>query len=303
MVMRRDSSLPPEAVVERPRLVWEPTGGAPVEYEVWAERPITIGRDGSNTVVVDSPFVSKTHAVVRHSAGAYTVEDLKSANGTRVNGAPVLVSILAPGDVLEIGDQRFVFREAAAAGTASGGLGKNAKLMLTAVGTLGVFGVLFALIAPSSAPPAPATSARASGRSGSSTATAAPRRIDTRSAVVKDALDRAQQAGIKPADALFDDANAMLSAGRLREAVQLYGAVVERDAKNEAAARRLRETTAAWSDAIADHAAEAERASDELRLNDAILEWGQVLLLTDADDPAHQAADRGIERARQQLGR
>src|SRR5439155_1268859 len=113
----------------------------------------------------------------------------------------------------------------------------------------------------------------------------------------------ARQAGIKPVEALFDEANAMVSSRRLREAAQLFGAVLERDPTNESAQRRFAEAKTGWAQAIADHAAEADRANDELRLNDAIAEWGQVLLLTDAGDPRHHAAEQGIERARQRLAR
>ena len=299
--MRREMSTLPEVKVERPLLVWEPVNGAPVEYEVWPERPLTIGRDGVNAVVLDSPFVSKAHAVIRYSGGDYTVEDLKSANGTRVNGAPVLVSVLVPGDIVEVGDQRLIFREGkAAAGGGGRGLSKNAKLMLTAVGTLGVFGIVFALVASSGSPPAPRSPSGSAAASKMATPAAVPP-VDTNSSVVREALDRAQQAGVKPVDALFDEANAMLAAGRLREAAQLFGAAVERDPRNESAGLRFADAKTAWARAIGDHAAEAERASDELRLNDAILEWGQVLLLIDANDPRHQLAEQGIDRARRRL--
>jgi hypothetical protein len=108
---------------------------------------------------------------------------------------------------------------------------------------------------------------------------------------------------VKELDALFDEGVIALQSGRLREAAQLFGAVVARDAKHEAAARRLEESKTLWARAIADHASEAERAYDELRLDDAILEWGQVVLLTDESDTRHKAALDGIERARKRLAR
>jgi len=297
----------PETKIERPLLVWHPPGGgAPTEHEVWPERPMTIGRDATNSVVIDSPFVSKTHAIIRYSGGEYTVEDLKSANGTRVNGAPILVSVLSLGDVLEVGDQRFEFIDGQQAGPkAKGGLGKNAKLALVAIGTLGVMGMFMAMIVSSGPKPAASQPAErpAAAKAMAAAQPVAPPAVDTHAAVVTEALDHAQQAGIKPIDALFDDANTMLASGRLREAAELFGAVLERDPKNESAERRFKEARTAWAQAIADHAAEAERAADELRLNDAMLEWGKVLLLTESSDPRHQAAERGITAARTRLSR
>src|SRR5262245_30737855 len=310
--MRRESPIVPEEKAERPLLVWEREGRRRVTFEVWPERPITIGRDQSNTVVIDSAFVSKAHAVIRYVAGQYQVEDLKSANGTRVNGQPIAMSVLVPNDVLEVGDQRFVFREKtmarqageAPAGGAPGGLHKNTKLMLTAIASLGVFGVLFALMAPSSSTPAP------TGNPATATTPAEPPvplgpapTVDPNGPAVTEVLERAKQAGVRPVDALIDEGNIALESGRMREAAQLFAAVLTRDAKNETAARRLEDARNRWARAISDHVAEAERAFNELRMNDAILEWGQVSLLTDESDARHKAALDGIDRARKRMAR
>ncbi len=300
--MRRESPIVPETKIDRPVLVWQPTTGRPIEYEVWPERPLTIGRDGASTVVIDSPFVSKQHAVIRYTVGQYQVEDLKSANGTKVNGAPIAVSLLAPGDVLEVGDQRFVFMEAAVS-KGGAGLGRNAKLALAAGGTLVVLGGLFALILSSSAPPSTGAAAVRPGAPAAAKTPPVVPAVDVNSEAVREVLSRAQQAGIKPVDALLDEGTVALEAGRLREATQLYGAVLRREPGHESAKRRFEDAKAEWAEAIADHAAEADRAFDELRLQDAILEWGKVLLLTDTTDPRHAIAQSGIDRARQRLVR
>jgi FHA domain len=309
--MRRESPIVPEDKAERPMLIWEREGARRVTFEVWPERPITIGREQTSTIVIDSAFVSKSHAIIRYVAGQYQVEDLKSANGTRVNGQPIAMSVLAPGDVLEVGDQRFVFREKTmarpaageAAAAAGGGLHKNTRLMLVAIGSLGIFGVLFAVMAPSS--PAPET-----GGAGSQPTTATPPaptgpvpRVDANGAIVQEVLAHAKQAGVKPGDALFDEGNIFLESGRMREAAQLFAAVLERDSKNEAAARQLVDAKNRWVRAIENHGAEAERAFNELRLNEAILEWEQVAQLTDESDGRHKAALDGIDRARKHMAR
>ncbi|MFI5179614.1 MAG: FHA domain-containing protein [Vicinamibacterales bacterium] len=301
--MTRAAQTSPAADVERALLVSQPVEGAPVEYDVWPERPVTIGRDASNTVVIDSPFVSKSHAVIRYANGAYTVEDLKSANGTRVNGVPIEVAVLTPGDTLEVGDLRFHFREGRPGAAGGQGLSKNTKLALAAIATLGVLGTLFALIiSAGQPPPASGQSTKAASAKTTEAAVEIPP-VDVNSQAVRDVLEHAEQAGIKPAEALFDEANIALGSGRLREAAELYGAVLARDPKNASAQQRFADARSQWAQAIHDHAAEAERAADELRLNDAILEWGKVVLLTDATDPRHRAAQDGIDRARQRLAR
>lgn len=52
---------------------------------------ITIGRGGECDVVLDSPAVSKLHALVRRdpAAGAYTIVDANSTNGTVLDGSYV----------------------------------------------------------------------------------------------------------------------------------------------------------------------------------------------------------------------
>ncbi len=82
-----------------------------------------------------STFVSKRHATVGIEGGQFIVRDLKSANGTRVNGETATLTPLSPGDVIEVGDQTLTFvdrgtpkakkpapREPPAASHASGGM-------------------------------------------------------------------------------------------------------------------------------------------------------------------------------------
>jgi pSer/pThr/pTyr-binding forkhead associated (FHA) protein len=54
--------------------------------------------------------VSATHAEVIVTDTGITVTDLRSATGTKVNGAPIAaLTPLRPGDVIEIGASRFTF--------------------------------------------------------------------------------------------------------------------------------------------------------------------------------------------------
>jgi len=70
---------------------------------------IQIGRDTSNDVVLSSPNVSRFHAQVERVGQRYRVEDLRSSNGTFVNGERIEGSVwLKPDDSIRIGQYRFV---------------------------------------------------------------------------------------------------------------------------------------------------------------------------------------------------
>jgi len=56
---------------------------------VWTDRLLTVGRDPSNTVVVDHARVSGHHAVIELSGGRWCLRDLGSRNGTTVDGRRV----------------------------------------------------------------------------------------------------------------------------------------------------------------------------------------------------------------------
>jgi hypothetical protein len=67
--------------------------------------PVTIGRDLSNTVSLTDEDVSTNHAVIAVVADGLRIRDLRSTNGTFVNGARVTSeSPLADGDLVRIGE-------------------------------------------------------------------------------------------------------------------------------------------------------------------------------------------------------
>lgn len=68
-----------------------------------------IGSLGDNDVVIDSEVVSRYHAEIRSSRKKIEIDDLRSTNGTLVNGVPVESSPLQPGDRIRIGDVEMVF--------------------------------------------------------------------------------------------------------------------------------------------------------------------------------------------------
>jgi ABC-type multidrug transport system ATPase subunit len=70
---------------------------------------LSIGRDPSNDLQLDSPGVSRLHAEVVQEDGRIQLRDLGSRNGTRVDGMPVSSADLTTGSEIGIGPFRLVF--------------------------------------------------------------------------------------------------------------------------------------------------------------------------------------------------
>jgi pSer/pThr/pTyr-binding forkhead associated (FHA) protein len=78
-------------------------------FRLSRRKPLLIGRDADNDIVVTDRSVSGRHAVVRFAEGEWTVSDLESRNGTFVNGQPLLSVIpIHEGDVVQCGAVRFL---------------------------------------------------------------------------------------------------------------------------------------------------------------------------------------------------
>jgi hypothetical protein len=84
-------------------------GGEPAAGTTLTLDAITsLGRDVNNSIVVEDQFASADHAVLTFRGRTWYVEDLKSTNGTFVNGSPVEgVAPLGYGDEVQIGQVRF----------------------------------------------------------------------------------------------------------------------------------------------------------------------------------------------------
>ena len=74
--------------------------------------PVTLGREPSNFVVLNTVGVSRRHAVVRKEGDDITIEDLGSKNGTFVNREPISKLILGDGDLVFIGAATLKFLSA-----------------------------------------------------------------------------------------------------------------------------------------------------------------------------------------------
>jgi pSer/pThr/pTyr-binding forkhead associated (FHA) protein len=71
----------------------------------------TLGRDSANSVQLMSADVSRFHASLLATPEVCTLKDLKSANGTFVNGEKTSKKVLENGDKLVLSDFVFTFEE------------------------------------------------------------------------------------------------------------------------------------------------------------------------------------------------
>jgi hypothetical protein len=72
--------------------------------------PTVVGRDSPNGIpLAEDDFASAHHARIDARTDGIWVEDLRSTNGTFVNGGRISAERLEPGDVLRIGQTELVF--------------------------------------------------------------------------------------------------------------------------------------------------------------------------------------------------
>jgi len=81
-----------------------------MEYELGSEETI-IGRSPTTDVTLLDENISREHSIVLYDSDTaiYTIEDLQSTNGTKVNGKRTRSADLADTDEIEIGHTRFRF--------------------------------------------------------------------------------------------------------------------------------------------------------------------------------------------------
>ncbi len=85
-------------------------GGRALREILIDRRRLAIGRRPYNDLLLDDLTVSGEHAIIHTIDGVSIVHDLKSRNGTLVNGRPVMQQDLNDGDVIEVGIYRLEFR-------------------------------------------------------------------------------------------------------------------------------------------------------------------------------------------------
>ncbi|MEM6958826.1 MAG: FHA domain-containing protein, partial [Myxococcota bacterium] len=96
------SSAPPARLV----MLTPPAPGA--EFAI-PEGAVRIGRAEDLDIWVNHRSISREHAEIRREGDQFTVADLESANGVRVNNEDCNEVVLTPGDEIELGQVRFRF--------------------------------------------------------------------------------------------------------------------------------------------------------------------------------------------------
>ena len=70
---------------------------------------VSIGRVAENDIVLGDAGVSRKHVLIREEGGKYLVQDLGSANGTKLNGSAITEEELHDGDEISVGPVVFAF--------------------------------------------------------------------------------------------------------------------------------------------------------------------------------------------------
>lgn len=79
--------------------------------ETWVldRREVIIGRTDENDVVVNHRSISRNHAKIIYRDGSFTIIDLASSNGVKVNGEELRTASLVGGDIIELGHVKLRF--------------------------------------------------------------------------------------------------------------------------------------------------------------------------------------------------
>ncbi|HZD01066.1 MAG TPA: DUF3662 and FHA domain-containing protein [Actinomycetes bacterium] len=75
-----------------------------------SHRETSIGRSEQSDITLADPGVSRNHARIIREGDDFIVEDLRSTNGTEVNGQPIRRRRLADGDVVKLANSTLQFR-------------------------------------------------------------------------------------------------------------------------------------------------------------------------------------------------
>jgi class 3 adenylate cyclase len=77
----------------------------------WLDRRCGIGRLSGNELMLEAPTLSRHHALLLGNPAGYTLTDLRSSNGSYLNGVPVTRPVpLRDGDEIRLGDVVLRFR-------------------------------------------------------------------------------------------------------------------------------------------------------------------------------------------------
>jgi len=99
-----------------PRFLIHHSGEDSRVFELIGDRPVSIGRAKSSSLVLDNASISRLHAVVRSTPGGeWEIIDRASSNGVKLNGKPVKEAVLHANDEIILGEYRLRYFEDSAA--------------------------------------------------------------------------------------------------------------------------------------------------------------------------------------------
>ncbi|MCB0390541.1 MAG: sigma 54-interacting transcriptional regulator [Bdellovibrionales bacterium] len=91
---------------ERAYILWH----SPLQTKTYELKDFSIiGRDGECQISFEDPFISQRHARIVKKGEKYIIQDLRSSNGTRVNGTLIVEAELKDKDRITIGKQDLIF--------------------------------------------------------------------------------------------------------------------------------------------------------------------------------------------------
>jgi biotin carboxyl carrier protein len=98
----------PETAMWTLRVLKSPTVPVGAAYALKLGAHAMAGRSPEMDIFLDDTFVSSKHALFEVTAAGLQLEDLRSTNGTQVNGSDTEGAVLLrPGDRVEVGDTVF----------------------------------------------------------------------------------------------------------------------------------------------------------------------------------------------------
>jgi len=82
-----------------------------VRLVVFDTQDLSMGRSSENDLAFDDPEMSRKHAIFARTPDGCVIRDLKTPNGTGVNGEAVTEATLSTGDVVRVGEVELAYAE------------------------------------------------------------------------------------------------------------------------------------------------------------------------------------------------
>jgi hypothetical protein len=85
--------------------------GSPIQHWAFKEEPLVVGRGEHADAHVEDDTLSSSHFLIIRQRVEHFAIDLKSSNGTWINGNRILAHKLQPGEVIQAGQSLFCFTD------------------------------------------------------------------------------------------------------------------------------------------------------------------------------------------------